>query len=169
MSERDLLLKELQETRRRARADREQERLRAALKEHEHLFGPLTVKEYVEECHTLDGKLDVVTKLTLITEGPVVDPGDRPRPRLIVQWKGFPQKQQEILNKLPSDHKLPPDQGFPTRVDLRMICGGSTRRILKPIESDSSEYSLAMNREEAVIGPVELLMKEILRQRCFCH
>ncbi|KAG6105565.1 hypothetical protein E4U13_007831 [Claviceps humidiphila] len=134
-----------------------QERTRASREKHERLYGPWTVREYVEECHTLDGKIKVAAEFTLVTEGPVVDPGDRTRPRLIVPWKGFPQKQREILNKLPSDHKLPPDQAFPTRTDLRMS-GGFMRRMLQPIES---EYSLAMNREEAVTDPVESLMKEV--------
>ncbi|KAG6252499.1 hypothetical protein E4U23_008702 [Claviceps purpurea] len=179
MSEPDLLLKELKELGRRTRAAEErtraaeeciraaeeriraaeertrvaEERMRVAQEEHEHLFGPLTVKEYVEECHTLDGKLDVVTKLTLITEEPVVDPGDRPRPRLIVPWNGFPQRQREILNKLPSDHRFPLGQRLTTRSGLEMVA-----EMLKPIDSDDS---LATNREEAVTGPVELLMKEI--------
>ncbi|KAG5957557.1 hypothetical protein E4U58_005853 [Claviceps cyperi] len=85
MSERDLLLKELQESRRRTRAFEEgtrtaeegikaiEERARVTREEDERLFGPLTVKEYVEECHAIDGKLDVVTELTLVIEGPVVD------------------------------------------------------------------------------------------------
>ncbi|KAG6112733.1 hypothetical protein E4U13_004161 [Claviceps humidiphila] len=119
---------------------------------------PLKVKEYVEECHTLDGKLDVVTELTLIAEGPVVDPGDRPRPRLIVPWKGFPEKQREILNKIPSDHKF--TQGFPTRVDLRVLRW--SERDMEPMhEPINSEYSLAINREEAVTRPVGILMREV--------
>ncbi|KAG6094825.1 hypothetical protein E4U31_006140 [Claviceps sp. LM219 group G6] len=160
MSEHDLLLKELQEIRRLTRTAEErtraaEERLRVAREENERLYGPLKVKEYVEEYHTLDGKLDVVTELTLITEGPVVDPGDRPRPRLIVPWKGFPEKQREILNKIPSDHKFP--QGFPNRVGLRQI-EQSVRRMREPIDS---EYSLAINREETVTRPVGILMREV--------
>ncbi|KAG5985933.1 hypothetical protein E4U52_000760, partial [Claviceps spartinae] len=169
MSELKLLRKELKEWRRRARAAKleqeaaqelaraAKEHARAAREKHERLYGPWTVKEYVEECHALDGKINVVAEFTLVTEGPVVDQGDRPRPRLIVPWKGFTQKQLEILNRLPSDHKLSPDHGFPTRADLRMS-GIFMRRMLRPIES---EYSLAMNREEAVTDPVESLMKEV--------
>ncbi|KAG6093398.1 hypothetical protein E4U30_004355 [Claviceps sp. LM220 group G6] len=170
MSEHDLLLKELQEIRRLTRAAEEltraerertrvaEERLRVAREEQEHLYGPLKVKEYVEECHTLDGKLDVVTDFTLFTKGPIVYPGDRPRPRLIVPWKGFPKKQREILNKLPSDHMCPRNHGFPTRADLSMTTGYAARRISIPIKS---EGSLATNREEAVTLPVELLMQEV--------
>ncbi|KAG6093393.1 hypothetical protein E4U30_004350, partial [Claviceps sp. LM220 group G6] len=134
----------------------ERDRTRAAREKHERLFGPSMVKKYVEECHTLDGKLDVVTELTLITEGPVVDPGDRPRPRLIVPWKGFPEKQREILNKIPSDHEF--TQSYLTRVYIRDIEGYVMRRILQPIES---EDSLAMNREEAVTRAIGILIKEV--------
>ncbi|KAG6059484.1 hypothetical protein E4U17_006213 [Claviceps sp. LM77 group G4] len=165
MNEHDLLLKEVQELRCRIRAAQEharaaklehqvaEERARAAREEQEYLFGPLTVKEYVEECHTLDGKLDVVTEFTPFTKGPVVDPGDRTRPRLIVQWKGFPQKQQEILNKLPFDYKLAPGQGFPTRAVLETMPA-----FLKTVYS---EYPLAVRQAMASNHPVRLLMKEV--------
>ncbi|KAG6156822.1 hypothetical protein E4U11_005504 [Claviceps purpurea] len=130
-----------------------EESLRAAEEENKRIFGPLTVKEYAEECHTLDGKLDVVTEFTLVIEGPVVDSGDRPRPRLIVPWKGFPQKQRESLKKLPSDHKFPRNQNWTTRIGLKYVA-----KMLKPVDS---EYSLAINREEVVTRPIELLMKEV--------
>ncbi|KAG6093394.1 hypothetical protein E4U30_004351 [Claviceps sp. LM220 group G6] len=170
MSERDLLLKEVKKEKRqirgykeRIRASKERarackERIRAARKGHERLYGPLTVKKYVKAYHTLDDKLNLATEFTLVTEGPVVHPGDRPRPRLIIPWKGFTQKQREILNKLPSYHKFPPHQDFPTRADLREIGGYAARGILEPIYS---EYSLALNREQAVTRPVEVLMKEV--------
>ncbi|KAG6252929.1 hypothetical protein E4U24_000129 [Claviceps purpurea] len=172
MSELELILKELQEEKRlrqvaeedarvakierqvaeeRARAAKE--RARAAREEHQRLFGPLTVKEYVEECHALDGELDVVTEFTLVTEGPVVDSGDRPRPRLILPWNGFPQRQWEILNKLPSDHKFPSDQHLTTRAGLKMVA-----QMPKLIDSDDS---LAAHQAMAVTRSVELLMKEV--------
>ncbi|CCE28268.1 uncharacterized protein CPUR_01742 [Claviceps purpurea 20.1] len=172
MSELELILKELQEEKRlrqvaeedarvakierqvaeeRARAAKES--ARAAREEHQRLFGPLTVKEYVEECHALDGELDVVTEFTLVTEGPVVDSGDRPRPRLIVPWNGFPQRQREILNKLPSDHKFPSDQHLTTRAGLKMVA-----QMPKLIDS---EDSLAAHQAMAVTRSVELLMKEV--------
>ncbi|KAG6104195.1 hypothetical protein E4U13_000177, partial [Claviceps humidiphila] len=96
MSELELILKEVQEERRLRQVAEErvralkieqqaaefrrqvaEERFRAAREEQQRLFGPLTVKEYVEECHALDGELDVVTEFTQITGDPVVDPGDR--------------------------------------------------------------------------------------------
>ncbi|KAG6093399.1 hypothetical protein E4U30_004356, partial [Claviceps sp. LM220 group G6] len=59
MSELKLLRKELKKWRRRARVakleqEAAKEHARAAREKHERLYGPWTVKEYVEECHTLD-------------------------------------------------------------------------------------------------------------------
>ncbi|KAG6097182.1 hypothetical protein E4U30_000879 [Claviceps sp. LM220 group G6] len=171
MSELELILKEIEEEKRLrhiaeevtrvAKVERQaaefrrqvaEERDRAAREEEERRYGPLTVKEYVEECHTLDGKMNVVTKFTQITERPVVDSGNRTRPRLIVPWKDFPQKQREALNKLPSGHKFPPDQHLTTRSGLRMVA-----HMLKPIDS---EDSLAAHQALAVTRPVEILIKE---------
>ncbi|KAG6162716.1 hypothetical protein E4U11_002478 [Claviceps purpurea] len=150
MSELELILKEVQEEKRLRQVA--EERARAAREEHQRLFGPLTVKEYVEECHALDGELDVVTEFTQVTGGPVVDQGDRTRPRLIVPWNSFPQKQWEILNKLPSDHKFPSGQHSTTRAGLEVVA-----EMLKPIDSDDS---LAAHQALTVSRPVQLLMKE---------
>ncbi|KAG6313167.1 hypothetical protein E4U22_001222, partial [Claviceps purpurea] len=150
MSELELILKEVQEEKRLRQVA--EERARAAREEHQRLFGPLTVKEYVEECHALDGELDVVTEFIQVTGGPVVDQGDRTRPRLIVPWNSFPQKQWEILNKLPSDHKFPSGQHSTTRAGLEVVA-----EMLKPIDSDDS---LAAHQALTVSRPVQLLMKE---------
>ncbi|KAG6106645.1 hypothetical protein E4U13_007339, partial [Claviceps humidiphila] len=75
MSELELILKEVQEERRLRKVA--EERARAIQEENRRRFGPLTVKEYVEECHALDGELDVVTEFTQVIGDPVVNPGDR--------------------------------------------------------------------------------------------
>ncbi|KAG6090429.1 hypothetical protein E4U30_008102, partial [Claviceps sp. LM220 group G6] len=172
MSELELILKEVQEERRlrqiaeeRVRAVKieqqaaefrrqvAEERFRAIREEQQRVFGPLTVKEYVEECHALDSELDVVTEFTQVTGDPVVDPGDRSRPRLIVPWNSFPQKQLEILNKLPSDHRFPSGQSLTSRAGLEMVA-----EMLEPIDSDDL---LAAHQALTVSRPVKLLMKEV--------
>ncbi|KAG6059483.1 hypothetical protein E4U17_006212 [Claviceps sp. LM77 group G4] len=165
MSELELILKELQEEKRLRQVAEEnarvhrierllaEERARAIQEENKRRFGPLTVREFVEECHTLDDKMNVVTKFSQITKEPIVGSCDRTRPRLIVPWIGFPQKQREILNKLPSDHKFPPGQHLTTRAGL-----GVWARMLKPIDSADS---LAAHQTMAGTRPVEVLVKEV--------
>ncbi|KAG5987033.1 hypothetical protein E4U52_007966 [Claviceps spartinae] len=171
MSELELILKELQEVKRLRQAAEEdvraakiarldaKERARAIQEENRRRFGPLTVKEFVEGCHTLDGKMNVVTKFTQVTEGPVVGSCNRTRPRLIVPWNVFLQKQRQILNKLPSDHKFPPDQRLTTRAGLGVLA-----QMVKPIDS---EDSLAAHQTMAVTLPVEVLMKEVRQNTDF--
>ncbi|KAG6090129.1 hypothetical protein E4U30_008220 [Claviceps sp. LM220 group G6] len=171
MSELELILKELQEVKRLRQAAEEdvraakiarldaEERARAIQEENRRRFGPLTVKEFVEGCHTLDGKMNVVTKFTQVTERPVVGSCNRTRPRLIVPWNGFLQKQRQILNKLPSDHKFPPEQRLTTRAGLGVLA-----QMFKPIDS---EDSLAAHQTMAVTRPVEVLMKEVRQNTDF--
>ncbi|KAG5941982.1 hypothetical protein E4U59_001428, partial [Claviceps monticola] len=96
---------------------------------------------------------NMTTNVVEATAGPVADPSERRYPQFIQPWIGFPEKQKEIRDRLPSDHTFTSSPTTTTRSFLQGL-GNS----LNPI---ASEMSLVARQDKVVIEPLRVLLEEI--------
>ncbi|KAG5960102.1 hypothetical protein E4U58_004755 [Claviceps cyperi] len=134
-------------------AEDEARRRKGAEAKLEHTNGPLQTGEYLKECHMAEKNLNVTTNLAEATTGPVADASGRRYPHFIRPWIGFPEKQKEILDRLPSDHTFTSSPGTTKRLYLQGLGHG-----LNPI---ASEISLGARQDKVVIEPLRVLLEEI--------
>ncbi|KAG6096391.1 hypothetical protein E4U30_001578 [Claviceps sp. LM220 group G6] len=118
-----------------------------------HKNNPLTTGEYLKECHMTEKNFNKTTKLKEATTGPVADATERRYPHFLRPWMGFPEKQKEILDKLPSDHRFTSHPRTTNRCFLEGL-GDS----LNPI---ASEIGLGSRQDKVVIEPLRVLLEEI--------
>ncbi|KAG5949300.1 hypothetical protein E4U60_006226 [Claviceps pazoutovae] len=159
------IMRELQEERRlrkeaedraerqRLRMEEAQDRAEEAVQQLQHQIGPLEMGQYLKECHMTEMNFSMTTNLAEATKGPVADASERRYPQFIQPWIGFPEKQKEILDRLPSHHTFTSNPTTTTRGYVRGL-GNS----LNPI---ASEVSLVSRQEKVVIEPLRVLLEEI--------
>ncbi|KAG6164847.1 hypothetical protein E4U51_004785 [Claviceps purpurea] len=118
-----------------------------------HTNDPLTMGEYFKECHMTEKNFNMTTELDEATTGLVTDASKRRYPSSLKPWIGFPEKQKEILDKLPSDHRFTSNLSNTKRGFLEGL-GNS----LNPI---ASEIGLGARQDKVVIEPLRVLLEEI--------
>ncbi|KAK0701162.1 hypothetical protein B0T21DRAFT_379291 [Apiosordaria backusii] len=146
------LTRQLEEVRRlREQAERRGLEERRRREDAERLLQPLALQQYLEECHTLDLAIKVVTDPTLTTQGSTTNPSGRIFPRRIIPWNDFATRQEEIWDRLStsSAYFLP---AFPCRHQLEYV-----RLHLQPV---SSEIGLHFFERDVVGKPVRELVDQ---------
>lgn len=113
---------------------------------------PLSLRPYLEECHSVSLALQVVRDRSLTTQGETTDPTGRIFPKRIIPWDGFKSIQEDTWNQL-SDDEWSSYETFPSSHQLSYV-----KQKLRPISSESGVRDFA---REAIENHVQNLISAV--------
>jgi hypothetical protein len=112
-----------------------------------------TLQQYLEDCHSLNVAIKVVTDPSFTTQGDTTNPTGRIFPRKIIPWNDFSTKQEEVWDSLSVGTLFSSVPAFPSQHQLEYV-----RSLLRPI---SSEIGLRDFERDVVENAVQKLIEKI--------
>ncbi|KAJ2971135.1 hypothetical protein NUW58_g9502 [Xylaria curta] len=82
------------------RLRKEEQRRRDEAEKRAETSQPLSLRQYLEACHSLSLAIQVVTDRSLTTQGDTTNPTGRIYPRRIIPWHDYPTQQENIWDRL---------------------------------------------------------------------
>ncbi|KAI0388301.1 hypothetical protein F5Y17DRAFT_453358, partial [Xylariaceae sp. FL0594] len=114
-----------EEQRRRENAEKlakEEQRKGKEEEERNEKSRPQALPQYLEACHSLSLGIQVVTEMSLTTQGDTTNPTGRIYPRRIVPWDDYPNATGEHLGSAVSSPALLLGPHFPLFAPARLCC-----------------------------------------------
>lgn len=114
---------------------------------------PRTLQQYLQDCHSLNLAIRVITDPSLTTQGDPTNPTGRIFPRRIIPWSDFPTKQEEVWDTLSVGTVFSSVPAFPSQHQLEYV-----RSVLRPI---SGEIGLRNFERDVVENAVQKVIESI--------